>query len=100
MTLEPHIILNQPQGDARHIIIETCEAVCSQEIDLVIRDGIIEHVEFCGGCSGNGQGLSALLRGMKVEDAISRLRGIQCGYRRTSCPDQLAQGLEKSRHEN
>jgi len=55
---------------------------------------IIQRLEVLGGCSGNLQGISALVQGMKAEDAIQRLRGIRCGFKSTSCPDQLAQGLE------
>ena len=55
----------------------------------------IESVKFTGGCSGNLQGISALVKGMKTEDAIARLKGIRCGFKNTSCPDQLAQALEK-----
>lgn len=95
MNLEPKIISMQQVGDVKHIYFETCSAVCSREIGIAVRNEIIENVEYCGGCSGNTQGLSSLLRGMKVSDAISRLRGIDCGGKGTSCPDQLARGLEK-----
>ncbi len=59
-------------------------------------DGIITDCSFVGGCSGNTQGVSALVKGMKVEDAIKRMKGIRCGFKDTSCPDQLAKALEKS----
>ncbi|MCI6677218.1 MAG: TIGR03905 family TSCPD domain-containing protein [Clostridiales bacterium] len=68
--------------------------VCSRQIDFEVKDGIIEEVRFVGGCSGNTQGVAALVKGMKVEDAIARLEGIRCGFRSTSCPDQLAQALK------
>lgn len=68
--------------------------VCSREIQFDVKDGIIENVQFVGGCSGNTQGVAALIKGMSVDDAISRLEGIRCGARPTSCPDQLAKALK------
>ncbi len=71
--------------------------VCSRQITVEYdNNGIITDCRFVGGCSGNTQGLSALLKGMNVKEAISRLKGIDCGGRGTSCPDQLAIGLEKA----
>ncbi|MCH5274874.1 MAG: TIGR03905 family TSCPD domain-containing protein [Lachnospiraceae bacterium] len=67
---------------------------CSTAIDIEVTDGIIDSVTFLGGCNGNLQGISKLVAGMKVEDAIERLRGIKCGFKSTSCPDQLAKALE------
>ena len=67
---------------------------CSTKIDFDVTDGVVHNVQFTGGCSGNTQGVSALVEGMKVEDVISRLKGIRCGLRPTSCPDQLAKALE------
>lgn len=67
---------------------------CSQMIQLELDGDIIKSVEFIGGCSGNTQGVASLVKGMKAEDAIARLEGIQCGPRPTSCPDQLAQALK------
>lgn len=67
---------------------------CSSMIDVEVKDGRIESVEFTGGCNGNLQGISALVKGMMVEEAISRLKGIRCGFKNTSCPDQLARALE------
>lgn len=67
---------------------------CSSMIDFEIEDDIIKFVAFTGGCNGNLQGISSLVRGMKVEDAISKLKGIKCGFKNTSCPDQLAKALE------
>lgn len=69
--------------------------VCSRHIDIDIEDGIIRKVVFTGGCSGNTQGVASLLEGMKVEEAVSRLDGIRCGFRPTSCPDQLTKALKK-----
>lgn len=69
--------------------------VCSREIIISIDDDTIESVKYIGGCSGNTQGVAALIKGMKIGDAISRLSGIKCGLRPTSCPDQLAEALKK-----
>ncbi|MGM9713014.1 MAG: TIGR03905 family TSCPD domain-containing protein [Prevotella sp.] len=69
---------------------------CSKQINIDVDDnGVISNVEFIGGCHGNQQGISSLVRGMKAEDVIKRLEGIRCGYKSTSCPDQLAQALRK-----
>lgn len=75
---------------------------CSRQIDITVEDGIIQDVKFHGGCNGNTNGISALTRGMKVDDAISRLSGIRCGMKSTSCPDQLARALTelKGREQN
>ena len=74
------------------------KGVCSQEIHFELDGDTIKSVEFVGGCSGNTQGIASLVRGMKVADAISRLEGIRCGFRPTSCPDQLAQALKQIKH--
>lgn len=71
------------------------QGVCSKAIDIEVEDGVIKSVEFTGGCNGNTQGISKLVVGMKMEDAIQRLKGIKCGFKNTSCPDQLACALEK-----
>ncbi|MCF2554704.1 TIGR03905 family TSCPD domain-containing protein [Faecalicatena contorta] len=68
--------------------------VCSQLIRVELDGDTIKNVEFVGGCNGNTQGISSLVRGMKVDDAIARMEGITCGYKSTSCPDQLAQALK------
>ena len=70
------------------------KGVCSQEIRFDLDGDTIKHVEFIGGCSGNTQGVARLVEGMKAEEAIARLEGIQCGFRPTSCPDQLAKALK------
>lgn len=67
---------------------------CSSQIDLEVEEGILKEVHFIGGCNGNLKGISALVKGMKVEEVISRLKGIRCGYKPTSCPDQLCQALK------
>lgn len=71
------------------------KGVCSNAIDLQVEDGVIKSVKFTGGCNGNLQGISRLVTGMKVEDAIDRLKGIKCGFKSTSCPDQLACALQE-----
>ena len=76
-------------------MIYQTKGVCSTSIDIEVEDGVIKFVEFFGGCNGNLQGISALVEGMKVDDAISRLKGIRCGFKTTSCPDQLARALEQ-----
>ena len=70
--------------------------VCSRAINIEVEDGIIVNVEFIGGCSGNTQGVSALVKGMTAEEAIERLEGIRCGFKPTSCPDQLAKALKEA----
>ena len=70
------------------------KGTCSSAIDIEVNNGVIESVAFTGGCNGNLKGISALVKGMTVEDAISRLEGIRCGFKSTSCPDQLAQALK------
>ena len=70
--------------------------VCSKQIDIELDGDVIKSVKFTGGCSGNTQGVAALVAGMKVSDAISRLDGIRCGIRETSCPDQLSKALKQA----
>ena len=72
------------------------QGVCSRSTKVIIEDGIIKDVEIVGGCSGNIKGLIALVKGMKAEEAIERLSGITCGYKTTSCPDQLAITLREA----
>ena len=70
------------------------QGVCARGITFDIEGGIVRNVKFEGGCSGNTQGVAALVDGMPVEEAIRRLRGIRCGFKGTSCPDQLSKALE------
>lgn len=70
------------------------KGTCAREIHVEIQDNVVQDVKFIGGCMGNTQGVSSLAKGMKVEDVIQRLKGIECGGRGTSCPDQLARALE------
>lgn len=69
---------------------------CSQAINFDIEDGKVKNVQFIGGCHGNTQGVSALVEGMEVTEVIKRLKGIKCGMRPTSCPDQLTKALEEA----
>ena len=69
--------------------------VCSREISFDIKDNKVTNVHFFGGCSGNTQGVAKLIEGMDIDEAISRLEGIHCGPRPTSCPDQLARALKE-----
>lgn len=73
---------------------------CSRMISVEVEDGIITDCSFYGGCSGNTQGVAALVKGMKVEEAIEKTKGIKCGFRNTSCPDQLSRALERALDEN
>ena len=73
----------------------TTKGTCSQAIDIEVENGIVESVQFIGGCHGNTQGVAALVKGMKVEDVIAKLEGIDCRGRGTSCPDQLAKALKQ-----
>ena len=70
--------------------------VCSASTKVVIEDGIIKNVEMIDGCAGNIKGIMALVKGMKAEEAIERLSGIRCGFKTTSCPDQLAITLREA----
>ena len=73
----------------------TTKGVCSRKILVDTEDGVITDCKFVGGCAGNTQGVAALVIGMKVEDAIKKIKGIKCGFKGTSCPDQLAVALEE-----
>lgn len=75
-------------------ITYTPRGVCSKLFEIQVEDGVIQSVKVLGGCSGNLQGISSLLRGMPVQEAIARLEGIRCGMKSTSCPDQIAQALK------
>ena len=72
----------------------TPRGVCSRSMEIDVEGGVIQAVRVLGGCNGNLQGISSLLKGMSVEDAIARMDGIRCGMKATSCPDQLAQALK------
>lgn len=76
----------------------TPRGVCARAFQIEVEDGKVQSVRVQGGCSGNLQGVAALLRGMTVEEAIQRMEGIRCGTKQTSCPDQLAQALKTVRN--
>lgn len=82
------------------LITYSTKGTCSRQIDIEINEnGNIEKVRFNGGCSGNTQGVSALVEGMHIDEAIKRLEGIKCGPRPTSCPDQLARALKEFKNQ-
>ena len=70
------------------------KGTCSQMINFEVEDGKVKNVQFFGGCNGNLKGIGALVEGMDIDDVICRLKGIHCGYKDTSCPDQLSKALE------
>ena len=72
------------------------KGVCSSYMEIDVEGEIIQAVRVKGGCNGNLQGICSLLKGMTVSDAISRMEGIRCGFKVTSCPDQLAQALKNA----
>ena len=74
----------------------TPQGVCSRKMIIEVEDGIVTDVKVVGGCNGNLQGISSLVKGMKVDDVIKRLDGIKCGMKGTSCPDQLARALKQA----
>ena len=70
------------------------QGVCSRLMRIEVEDGVVSSLQVMGGCKGNLQGISKLVEGMKVEEVIARLEGIRCGFKPTSCPDQLAKALK------
>ena len=88
------IISDEVVDGVRCISAAPSAMVCSKQIDIQIKDGIILSVKYTRGCDGNAKGIGALIKGMSVEEAIKRLEGITCGKRPTSCPDQLAKILK------
>ena len=83
----------------KHIEYKT-KGTCSRMIILEVEDDVISDCKFIGGCAGNTLGIASLVKGMKTEEAIARLKGIKCGFKSTSCPDQLACALETINKEN
>ena len=73
----------------------TTKGTCARAINFEIEGDIVKHVEFIGGCSGNTQGVARLVEGMNIHDAISKIEGIKCGPKSTSCPDQLATAFKE-----
>lgn len=74
--------------------------VCSQLIEFDVVDDKVTNVKFVGGCSGNTQGVAALIEGMDIDEAIKRMEGIKCGFKSTSCPDQLSKALKQYKEQN
>lgn len=75
------------------------KGVCSQNMDIEIEDGKVTGLKVMGGCSGNLQGIAKLIEGMEIDEVINRLEGIRCGFKKTSCPDQLAKALRQIKEE-
>lgn len=71
------------------------KGTCSRSIFFEVEEGTVKNVQFMGGCNGNLKGIGALVEGMDIDDVITRIEGIQCGMKSTSCPDQLAQALKE-----
>lgn len=93
--VEDYVIVKDEVVDGVRCVIATPSAkVCSKQIDIEIKDGIIQKVVYTRGCEGNAKGIGALVKDMSVEEAIRRVDGITCGKRGTSCPDQLAKILK------
>ena len=79
----------------KHIEYKT-KGTCSRAVIVDLEDGVITDCAFVGGCSGNTQGVASLVIGMKAEDAVKKIKGIKCGMKTTSCPDQLALAIEEA----
>lgn len=87
------IIKKESLEDGRLYVLVQPEGVCSQAIELLVKDGVVLQSQFHGGCNGNTQGVCSLIAGMQIKQVVERLSGISCGGKNTSCPDQLAQAL-------
>ena len=79
----------------KHIEYKT-SGTCSRMVILDIEDGVVTDCKFVGGCAGNTLGVAALVIGMKTDEVVARLKGIKCGFKPTSCPDQLARAVEEA----
>ena len=77
-------------------MIYKTKGTCSTSIDVELKDGVIDSVKFTGGCNGNLQGVSKLIEGMDAEEVVKRCGGIRCGFKETSCPDQLSRAIKKA----
>ena len=94
--IKTNTMSTQPDREESGMTIQYIpKGVCSRKMNIEIEDGIIRAVQVEGGCSGNLQGISRLVEGMKVDEAVRRMEGIRCGWKSTSCPDQLAQALKQ-----
>lgn len=91
--------MNETEWDDMKMTYKT-KGTCSRSITLQIEDGKLVDAGFEGGCNGNLKGIVSLCRGMNVDDIIERLEGITCGFKQTSCPDQLAKALKEYKENN
>ena len=91
------VVSDEVKDGVRYIVATPSAKVCSKQIDIQIKDGIIMSVKYTRGCDGNAKGIGALIKDMPVQEAVRRLEGITCGKRPTSCPDQLAKALKEWR---
>ena len=94
MTDDYQIVKDEVVDGIRYVVATPSAKVCSKQIDIQIKDDVIMSVVYTRGCEGNAKGIGALIKDMKVDEAIRRLEGINCGKRGTSCPDQLAKVLK------
>lgn len=92
---DPKIISDSTADGLRTVVVQNCPEVCSVRIDIILEGDTVRELKFYRGCEGNTKGIASLCKGMKVRDLISRLEGIDCHERGTSCPDQLAKALKK-----
>jgi uncharacterized protein (TIGR03905 family) len=86
--------------DFMPVITYKTRGTCARAINIEVENGVVKNVEFVGGCSGNTQGVARLVEGMDAETAIIKLSGIRCGFKDTSCPDQLAKALSEMTKQN
>lgn len=94
-TVQVNVKSNSYSKKGGEKMIYKTKGVCASQIDIEIEDDIVTKVSFLGGCAGNTTGLSKLVEGMSVDEVIERLEGIRCGFKSTSCPDQLAKALKE-----
>ena len=85
----------QNQADGTKKLVYKTQGTCSQFIEVAVKDGLVSECKFYGGCDGNTKGLAQIVVGMKPQDVISKLDGVRCGMKSTSCPDQLCRALEQ-----
>ena len=90
---EVTLISDKTEGGIRKASFLTCGVVCSSQIDIELEGDTLKSVRYTGGCNGNLSGISKLIKGMKAEDVIEKLEGTRCGFKDTSCPDQLSKAL-------
>ena len=85
----------QNLADGTRKLVYKTQGTCSQFIEVAVKDGLVSECKFYGGCDGNTKGLAQIVVGMKPQDVISKLDGVRCGMKSTSCPDQLCRALEQ-----